>query len=341
MTTKRATSPLLMLLFLLLFPSLQARSRWSPDILGPRFQATTVRQRPDYYGPEVSTVIRRLADCPSRGLGVLYIHGFNDYFFQKEMADSFAAHAIDFYAVDLRGYGRSTLPGRRQFDIRNISEYYSDIDSALSIMQTAGIDSVILMGHSTGGLIAASFMARHPSPMVCSMILNSPFLDWNLGKTERWIWAVDLIGAIIPRMKIPQGMSDAYSAALLASEHGEWNFNTAWKHPVSPDVTAGWVRAIDLAQRWLHHHPYTVKVPVLLMYSAQSYFGDNWTPEASRADAVLDVNEIRRYGMSLSLDVHAVKVVGGLHDLVLSAPGVRAGVYKSMFRWIGVPPCTH
>ena len=314
---------------------------WKPDILGRNFENMQIQQPDDYSGKVVSTVIRRLADCPSGGRAVLYVHGFNDYFFQSEMADSFAAHAIDFYAVDLRRYGRSILPGQRMFDVRNLNEYFQDIDSALSVMKAAGTDSVILMGHSTGGLITSYYMARQPSPMVSKLILNSPFLDWNLGKLERWIWAVDLLGAIAPNMKISQGDSDAYSSSLLKDKHGEWDYRKDWKLSHSPDVTAGWVRAIDRAQNYLHNHVDCIHVPILLMYSAKSYSGNEWTPEANQADAVLDVNDIRHYGLLLGNDVQPVKVVGGLHDLMLSVPGVRAALYPFIFRWLGAPKCSN
>lgn len=312
---------------------------WHPDISGPGFEQLTIRQKPDYSGYSFTTVVRRMANCPAGGRGVLYVHGFNDYFFQKEMADSFAAHGIDFYAVDLRRYGRSHRKGERQFDVRNIDEYYGDIDSALAVMNAGGITDVTLMGHSTGGLITASYMARKPSPLVKRLILNSPFLDWNLGKMEKWVWAVDLLGAVAPGVKISQGDSEAYSESLLRDRHGEWDYNTDWKLRHSPDVTAGWVRAIDLAQNYLHKHPYSIHVPILLMYSAQSYQGSEWSAEVSRSDAVLDVADIKYYGMRLSHDVHPVKVNGGLHDLMLSAPGVRKALYPVIFRWLGAPEC--
>ena len=48
----------------------------------------------------VATLVRR--DEPRRSRrAVLYVHGWNDYFFQTHLADEFAARGIDFYAVDL------------------------------------------------------------------------------------------------------------------------------------------------------------------------------------------------------------------------------------------------
>ena len=42
---------------------------------------------------------------------MLYLHGWNDYFFQTHLADAFAALGFDFYALDLRRYGRSLRNG--------------------------------------------------------------------------------------------------------------------------------------------------------------------------------------------------------------------------------------
>ena len=41
---------------------------------------------------------------------MLYLHGFVDYFFQAHVGAAVAAHGEDFYALDLRGHGRSLLP---------------------------------------------------------------------------------------------------------------------------------------------------------------------------------------------------------------------------------------
>lgn len=58
---------------------------YEEDILGEGFQRTTLSLRDDYEGSAVATLVRRLSDT-GNGRSVLYIHGFNDYFFQREMA---------------------------------------------------------------------------------------------------------------------------------------------------------------------------------------------------------------------------------------------------------------
>ena len=56
----------------------------------------------------VATLVRLRAAAPTRR-AVLYLHGFVDYFFQTHLAEFFTERGYDFYALDLRKYGRSLL----------------------------------------------------------------------------------------------------------------------------------------------------------------------------------------------------------------------------------------
>lgn len=325
------------LLLCLLVAAAGFAQQWQPDILGDGYQSRRVDQGTDYSGPVVSTIIRKLAPdtVASQHAAVLYVHGFNDYFFQAEMGDRFTAKGYDFYAVDLRKYGRSLLPGQRRCEARDISEYFPDIDSALVAIQRTGIHRIALMGHSTGGLITACFMARNDRPDIKALLLNSPFLDWNLGWKEHIVPLVAFWGKFFPNTRISQGDSTGYGESLLRGAHGEWTFNTDWKTLHSPDVTAGWIRAIDRAQRSLRDGKARISVPILLMYSARAVGGsEHWTPVYDTGDAVLDPADIRRYGCMLGPNVTCLKVNGGLHDLILSRPAVRDPLYRYIFHWL-------
>ncbi len=307
---------------------------WLPDSLGADFQMRYVTQPSDRFGAERCTIMRDTATTAGSKRGILYIHGFNDYFFQKEMAEKFVSQGYNFHAVDLRRYGRSIIPGQRPFDVRSLDEYFPDIDSALTVMQHTGLTDITLMGHSTGGLIATYYMLKHPDAPVRQMILNSPFLDWNLGRIEWLVPVVSAIGAVFPEMKISQGDGTVYGQSLDSLFHGEWNYNRAWKMHRSPDVTAGWVRAIDRAQRFIDSHQMEIRIPVLLMCSTASYYGDDWTEDAQYRDAVLDVNDIVRIGTRLGRHVTLVRVEGGMHDLFLSSRPVRTALYRYVFKWL-------
>ena len=119
-------------------------------------------------------------------------------------------------------------------------------------------------------------------------------------------------------------MSTAYAESLLKQYHGEWTYRTDWKFIQSPPVTAGWVRAITRAQKALRNGKADIRIPVLLLYSSASVDGSG----------VLDVKDIKKYGMELGPDVTCAKVEGGMHDLVLSAKDVREPLYRYIFAWL-------
>ena len=310
------------------------QAQWQPDILGDDYQMRYVDQGSDYSGKVRSTVVRKLSPCGT-DKAVLYVHGYNDYFFQKEMGDRFVDSCYHFYAVDLRKYGRSIMPGQNMFEARNINEYYADIDSALAVMKADGIRDVKLMGHSTGGLITSSYMAEHPDSIVSALILNSPFLDWNKSAFMRkaMIPMVSGVGKLLPRLSISNGKSTAYGESLLADHHGEWNYNTEWKTFYPRKVTAGWIRAIDRAQGKLQKGN-VVNVPILLMHSDKSVHGDKWTEDFQHGDAVLDVDHISKYGKKLGPQVEEVTIPDGLHDLILSSPNAREKAYSAIFDFL-------
>lgn len=315
---------------------------WVADTLCAGYEMRHVRQADDYSGEVISTIIRKMVpDSVTTHRGVLYVHGFNDYFLQSELGEQCVAHGYDFYAVDLRKYGRSLLPGQKRYQVREISEYFPDIDSAVVDMSRQGIDEIVLMGHSTGGLVTSCYMNASPSGSIKALVLNSPFLDWNLGNMEHIVGLVSAWGKLFPGTRIPQGKSTAYAESLLKKYHGEWNYDTQLKLEQSPDVDAGWVRAIHLAQKSLRDGKSHIDVPILLMYSGHSVDGDAWTDAFNHGDAVLDVADIKKYGKELGPNVTFVRVEGGLHDLFLSARGVRMPLYRYVFNWLSrwVVPC--
>lgn len=324
----------LFLLFTLLYTAAGLYGQnWLQDTLGGDFEVRFFDQGSDYSGPVRSSLVRLKQNNPT-GEAVLYLHGFNDYFFQKEMAEQFVGHGYGFYAVDLRKYGRSFTAGQKRCQVRNFNEYFADIDSAFQVIMQEGYDRVILFGHSTGGLVAAYYMAHYPNAPVSALLLNSPFLDWNLGKMERFVGAVSFAGRLFPNISVRSGSGRAYGESLSRRHHGEWSFDTIWKSIDPTKVDFGWIRAVNSAQRYLKKHSYSINVPILLMYSAKSIDAVDWNPEVNTADAVLDVDDIRKYGLSLGHDVTPVSVVGGMHDLLLSDKSVREPLYEYIFSWL-------
>lgn len=306
---------------------------WRPDHLGPDYEMRHITQPDDYSGNVRCSVIRRLSAARS-GKAILYVHGFSDYFLQKEMADMFVASGYDFYAVDLRKYGRSLMKGQKMFQVRDMHEYFADIDAAIKIMREEGAGEIALFGHSTGGLTTSLYMSEKPSPAIKALMLNSPFLDWNLPPLMRKaaIPAVSALGRFFPDIRVRQKPDSGYAETLSTRHGGEWDYRTDWKPDILPDPDMGWIRAIHRAQQSLRRG--SVKVPVLLMHSAESVRKTDAKEKYFRADAILDVESISCYGRKLGADVTEVAFEGGLHDLALSKKEIREKMYAVMLDWL-------
>lgn len=309
-----------------------AAEGWRLDILDG-FEMKYIEHPDDYSGHVRCTVIRKKAEADT-SRAILYVHGFSDYFLQKEMGGMFAANGYDFYAVDLRKYGRSLLPGQRLFQVRDLHEYFADIDSAIEVIKEEGHDEIVLLGHSTGGLTTSFYMSEHPSPFVKALMLNSPFLDWNLPSLLKDVAMpmVSFLGRFFPNVLVHQKPDPGYAESLHRIFGGEWDYRRDWKPDVLPDPDMGWVRAIDRAQRELRRRK--IEVPILLMHAEESVNSGDTKEKYSRADAILDVEDISRYGRCLGSDVTEVAFSGGLHDLALSRKKVREEMYRSMLEWL-------
>ena len=70
------------------------------------------------------------------------------------------------------------------------------------------------------------------------------------------------------------------------------------------------------------------------MHSAESVKNGDSKEKYNRADAILDVEAISRYGRRLGPDVTEVTFDGGLHDLALSSREIRQKVYHTMLHWL-------
>lgn len=308
---------------------------WHADIL-KGYEARYVNQGEAFDGPCRSTIVRKLGDVAGHK-GVLYVHGFNDYFFQREMGEEFADSGFHFYAVDLRRYGRSREPWQYPFNVRKLDEYFDDIDSALMQMRRDGVRDITLSGHSTGGLTVLLYAAKRGARVgVNRVVTDSPFLEWNYNAMYRdlLIPMVSFVGSMAKNMKIPQGHCDGYAYSLLKEYHGQWEYDTDWKMIYSPPVTASWVRAINKGQSELMNRKSHIVVPILVMHSSRKVEGCSWTEEFQTGDAVLDPAMIQKRGEQLGKNRVVAKIDSGLHDLILSEPAPRREAYRTIFEFI-------
>jgi alpha-beta hydrolase superfamily lysophospholipase len=300
------------------------------DILGRPYERHTIELGSDDEGPVVATLIRRRCETPSRR-AVLYVHGFVDYFFQTHLADFFVERGWDFYALDLRKYGRSLLAHQTPNFARSLTEYYPELDEAARIIREVdGHDQFLVAGHS-----------RQGQGIIDGLFLNSPFFDFNVP----WLLRRPLMSAITtaarrsPYRILPMSTLGVYGESLHTEGRGEWTYNLEWKPLLGFPVRIGWLEAIKRGQRKLRAGLW-IDVPVLVACSTRTFRGKGWAEDARNTDAVLDVEHIARWAPRLGSRVTIARFDGGLHDLTLSGKEVRAQVFQELGRWVDafLPP---
>lgn len=303
------------------------------DILGEPYEAETLTLPDDEEGAVVATLVRRLGG-PDGRRAVLHVHGFADYFFQTPAADYWVSQGYDFYALDLRKYGRSLLSHQTPNFTTDLTDYYAELDEAYRIItERDRHDEVLVSAHSTGGLITPLWAHDRKVPLT-GMVLNAPWLDLQGGILLRTLGTrvIDLVGARRPRQEIPRRVSGYYARSLHADHDGEWPFELAWKPLRSWPVYAGWLRAVRRGHARVHRG-LGLRVPVLVLTSDASGRPAAWDATCTTTDVVLDVLQIRTWAPQLADHVTLVKIPGALHDVTLSRDEVRDQVFDEITRW--------
>jgi alpha-beta hydrolase superfamily lysophospholipase len=291
-------------------------SAWQADRLLPGFEAMEFAFADDYDGRVTSTLVRLPAGDAPRG-AVLYVHGFVDYFFQRHMAERFAAEGYAFHALDLRKYGRSLLHHQHANFCRSLAEYNADLTAAIDAIDAP----VLLAAHSTGGLTCSLYAAQgERRKQVRALWLNSPFFDWNVPAFQRaQLRVAALTGLAFPYLSDPKGLRPDYGRSLHREFGGEWDYDLRLKPLKGFPIYFGWVGAV-LAGQAKVHAGLEITCPVLTMHSDE-------------ADVVLDWRHIAKWGRTLGPQASVLAFPGGLHDLVLSRQEIREAVFQELFAW--------
>ncbi|GGF23503.1 alpha/beta hydrolase [Youhaiella tibetensis] len=304
------------------------------DILGPDWDARVIPLPPDAEGPVVATLVHRPGP-PAHRRAVLYVHGFVDYFFQTHLAREWEQRRYSFYALDLRKYGRSLLPHQTPNFCLDLAEYDGDLDAAISVLRDEfGHDVVVLMAHSTGGLIASLWAnKRRKANPIDALVLNSPWFDLNGTRFERTLgtWFVNAVGAMAPRLGVSD-LGDHYGRSLHVSTGGKWDYDLDLKPLNGFPVLAGWVRAIRLGHAELHRG-LDIACPALVCTSTASGPNRRWHAAIDRTDSVLNVADIAAQSIKLGRIVTLVRIENGIHDLTLSSEPARSRFFSEVFRW--------
>jgi alpha-beta hydrolase superfamily lysophospholipase len=306
------------------------------DVLGLPYEQMTIDLDADSEGAVTATLVRRPAERGD-GRAVLYVHGYNDYFFQTHLADFYVEQGIDFYALDLRKHGRSLASHQTPNFIVRLDSYFEELNEALRIIRDVdGHNRLLVNGHSTGALTASLWAhRRRADDVIDGLFLNSPFFEFNVSASIRATLgpAFAAIARSRPYRVVPQGINNVYGTSIHADHQGEWQFNTDWKPVTGYPVRAAWLAAIRAGHARVHAG-LDIPVPVLVGTSDKTYRSAQWSEAAHEADAVLDPAHMWQWSPRLGRHVTIVRFAGAKHDLTLSRKPVRDQVFGELKRWL-------
>ncbi|MEZ2389649.1 alpha/beta hydrolase [bacterium RCC_150] len=344
---------------------------WQTDILGAGFESCAFEARGQDGVVRYATLVRHVPredapredapredapgdpgtrpDAGPRPAGangsVLFLHGWSDYFFNVALAEFWTRQGFDFYALDMHNHGRSLREDTPGGYVEHLDDYDAEIGLAIDMIKSAdrqrgeGPDwgeprALTLMGHSTGGLIAALWVSSHPGS-VQYLVLNSPWLEMHGSPVVRRAaqTMVKPLARFRPKTILRLPERGFYYRSISSSAEGEWLLDDKYRPPLAFPMRAGWLSAV-LSGHSKVARGLRIDIPILVLMSGASANGMVWQESMRRSDAVLDVNTMALRAMALGRTVTLERVDGGLHDVFLSAAPVRADAYDRLARWI-------
>lgn len=297
----------------------------------------------------------RKANPRNPAFAFLAVHGWNDYFYQTELARYVDSIGGAFYAVDLRKYGRSLREGQTFGYIRDFDEYDDELHICRDLIyrELGPKIPLVLYGHSTGGLACALWADRHPGA-ADGLVLNSPWLEYHgsTGMRQAGAPIVEILARTSPTFVLPTAEDDFYQRALTAwrpdpdaeavpGHEGSddpfwttgWNPKPEFRTGSGAPVRPGWLSAV------LNGHARVaagldVGCPILVLTSARSLTGNTWSEDFRAVDSVLDVKQIWKRVPELGSHTTLVKLDDAVHDVTFSRREVRERAFEEIGRFL-------
>lgn len=217
-----------------------------------------------YYVKTDSNVTLYVEDINEKGdKTIVFLHGWpGSHELFEYQYDYLSRKGYRCIGIDQRGFGKSDRP-------INGYDYDTLSDDVKCVVDLIGLEDFILLGHSTGGAIAARYMARHKGCGVSKLILcaaavpsliRRPYFPHGLKKE-----AVDEIieGTYSDRPKMLKNFGDIFFYNKHSRCFMEWFMQLGFQ-------AAGWATAA-VANTWLNEEELfndlkKIEVPTLIIH---------------------------------------------------------------------------
>lgn len=139
---------------------------------------------------------------------VLIVHGVAEHSGRYEHVGAMlAGRGFDVLGFDLRGHGQS---GGRRGHVESFDRFLDDVEDLLAERRTLGVP-VVLLGHSMGGLISATYaVSGRPQPDL--LVLSAPALAADVPGWQRTL--APLLSKVLPTLSLPND----FDGALLSRD---------------------------------------------------------------------------------------------------------------------------
>ena len=174
-------------------------------------------------GPQPQTQTQTQQQSQSAPRTIVFVHGFGGWKEQWLPQMRRFAPCARVIALDLRGHGASSKP-RSEY---SVEELLNDLRAAVDALNVRR--PFVLVGHSFGAALVASYAAAHPDEIE-KLVLISPASDYSLGVLYRWVFyapdglfelGLRVLNAIRPTFKAPvYALKALYFNALRAWDAG-------------------------------------------------------------------------------------------------------------------------
>jgi alpha-beta hydrolase superfamily lysophospholipase len=190
------------------------------------------------------------------------LHGYADHAARYlHVMDFWAESKIAAFAIDMRGHGRAT--GLRGY-CEHFDEFLADAGELTRVVQDkARGGATFLLGHSFGGLVAASSAIQAPGAWR-GLLLSAPYFGLALDVPMAKIVAGRIASVVAPKLGIPSGLFGAdltHDATRAAGYDAD--------PLVFKKATARWFRESQLAQARALEHAKDLRLPLFLTFGSE------------------------------------------------------------------------
>jgi acylglycerol lipase len=241
-------------------------------------------------------------------------HGLGEHSGRYEhVAAALKQHDIAAFALDHRGHGRS---GGKRGHINTFSEYLGDLDAfRRQIDERFGDQPRFLIGHSMGGLIAATYAESHGAGLA-GLILSSAALRVDVDAPAIKLALGRLFSKLLPGTTMSNGLDPNFVSrdpAVVAAYIAD---------PLVHDrVSARWFTEFTAAIEAVQAHAGDITIPVLVMQSS--------------ADRLVSPRGAQEFHDRLTVASKTLKSWDGFyHEMFNELPDDRAQAIDFMLKWI-------